>query len=371
MDSNRITDNSKYHQYKLMEQHELNTANITTLRFYIEALDDSNTQFGKNNFNNSILLEAIARKDIDFIYRILKHPNINEIINLPDQVAVVHNTPLMFAIKSGLWDVADKILDKLEAKAASLDMPDAYGVTPLHYACLFRKDDPIQKMLAKDANKDILFDPNFDPHHHKANAAKPSISPADLYAFDFQKHHNIDISTSHETGNMFFHNTIEVRVVEYDTQGNYFANENARQIAEQSVLTDMNNRTNADIDLLTKLVSAEAITNHAIPSDSMLKLGEKLHDRYFKNDIRQYCRISEDITQADWDESKLPANFKGRLTTDGEMGPNKTVDKARDTLIAKLKNDQEYTKFHTREYYDTQYSNIYQKHSSLSRIKYL
>lgn len=361
MDSNRKKDDIKYYAYKLMDQNILNDSDITSLRFHTETLDDSQIQFGKNNFNNTILLEAIARKDINFIDRILKHPNINEIINLPDQILVVHNTPLMFAIKSGLWEVAEKILDKLDTKDISLSMPDAYGVTPLHYACLFRKNKLIEIMLEKSADKDILFDPDFDPHTSKAHAAHPSISPADLYAFDFQKHHNIDISMSYQTGKMFFHNTIDVREIQYTSEGTYFANDTARKNAEQSVLTEMNDRVSEDINILIKLAQVRDLRNHTIPSDYMLELGRDLHDRYFTNDIRQYCRISEGGSTSDWDENRLPYHFKARLISDGGLGKHFiTLEKARNNLLAKLKNDKEYTKFHTREYYDLKYSNINQ-----------
>lgn len=149
---------------------------------------------------------------------------------------IYRNTPLLIALKRNYSDIA-MLLSEYKP---NVNLADKSGNTPLHYACLYRDKKMINRLLAMGAKPSLA---NCD-----------GITPGDLYLFDLQNFHWIG-SDRGQLCSLF------------------------QMVEEFFTDLDLNKRPCRDLDVAQNLMGDKTL----VPSDHMLKMGEKLHANFYKN----------------------------------------------------------------------------------------
>ncbi|VEG90229.1 ankyrin repeat domain-containing protein [Legionella spiritensis] len=93
--------------------------------------------------NNNELHKAILARDSEACLALIDSMSEDEL-----NAVSLGNSPALLAIKTGLIDVAAKLVEMDEI---DIHVMDNRGFTLLHYACYLREDDLIRKLIARNA----------------------------------------------------------------------------------------------------------------------------------------------------------------------------------------------------------------------------
>lgn len=110
----------------------------STSSAYVTAHDVYETDISSNTPLHRAILCAERKKCLQKI-------KFSKYLNQPS----LGNTPLLLALKVGLFDIALALI--LEPETNVL-LTDKHGFSPLHYACLFRQEEIIEAILARHSN---------------------------------------------------------------------------------------------------------------------------------------------------------------------------------------------------------------------------
>ncbi|KTD61759.1 ankyrin repeat domain-containing protein [Legionella spiritensis] len=123
--------------------------------------------------NNNELHKAILARDSEACLALIDSMSEDEL-----NAVSLGNSPALLAIKTGLIDVAAKLVAMDEI---NIHVMDNKKFTLLHYACFLREDDLIEKLIAREAHVFVWFESADEPpemcHYRKPKA----IHPVNLY----------------------------------------------------------------------------------------------------------------------------------------------------------------------------------------------